>query len=265
MTPDHHICWVALESENGVQIRYLHPTQTLRITMCDTHDVPLAVYAYCNLHGLWMTEEIPMPASACSTRKPKGCFGSLLFLMCMLLFPWTACSSGTMIDNTPVPSLDLQRYLGKWYEIARYDHRFERDMQNCTALYTMNDDGTIRVTNSGIVDGKRKESIGKAKTTGTPGLLRVSFFGPFYSDYRVLMLSEDYSYALIGSASEKYLWILARTPVLPDASLQRLLQEAARRGYDTTGLIWVDQQLSIESTEPDTPDAEMSCCSVPPK
>lgn len=145
------------------------------------------------------------------------------------------------VDNSTVKSLDLERYLGSWYEIARFDHRFERGLTNAKAYYSLNTDGTISVTNCGMRNGKQKTSIGKAKLTDKSGLLRVSFFGPFYSDYRVMMLSKDYSYALVGSKSSKYLWILSRTPELPENTLQIILDVASGRGYDTDKLIWVEQ------------------------
>ena len=104
---------------------------------------------------------------------------------------------------------------------------------------------TVAVTNSGLKDGKVKISNGKAKLTDTEGLLRVSFFGPFYSDYRVMMLSEDYNYALVGSGSSKYLWILSGFPEVPDDILNRILDEAVRRGYTTDKLIWVPQKCFL--------------------
>lgn len=145
------------------------------------------------------------------------------------------------VNNSTVKILDLGRYLGSWYEIARFDHSFERGLSYAKAHYSLNTDGTITVTNSGLKDGKKKTSVGKAKLTDTVGRLRVSFFGPFYSDYRVMMLSEDYNYALIGSGSSKYLWILSRTPVVPDDVLKQIVSEASGRGYDTSKLIWVEQ------------------------
>lgn len=162
------------------------------------------------------------------------CLAAVAFTLC-------CCSSPRQFDKTTVEEFDLDRYLGKWYEIARYDHGFERDMHYCTAEYVKNDDGTISVINRGIKNGEPKEITGKAKPTTTPGLLRVSFWGPFYSDYRVLMLAPDYSYALVGSGSYGYLWILSRTPVLPEPTLYRIFTEASRRGYDTNELIMVKQ------------------------
>lgn len=162
-----------------------------------------------------------------------------------LLIPLSACESN-QVNNTPVSALDLNRYLGSWYEIARFNHSFERGRDNCTAFYSLNDDGTIRVENTGWKDGKQKVSIGKAKTTSTPGLLRVSFFGPFYGDYRVLMIDDAYSVALIGGSNDKYLWILSRTPEIIYATQQAIVQEAQQRGYDTSKLIWVDQSKNIQ-------------------
>ena len=97
------------------------------------------------------------------------------------------------IDNTPVKAFDLQRFLGSWYEVARYDHWFERDMQQTKATYKLREDGKIEVLNTGFKNGKPKDSKGKAKTTETVGLLRVSFFGPFYSDYRILLIDKTIS------------------------------------------------------------------------
>lgn len=158
----------------------------------------------------------------------------LILLLCMVC----GCTKLT-VDNSVVDNLDVNRYLGEWYEIARYDHRFERGMENTRAIYSMRDDGMIDVINTGVKDGERKESKGKAKLTDTPALLRVSFFGLFYSDYRVMMLDADYQYALIGSGSDDYLWILSRKPLLPDTVKQQVIKEAQRRGYDTSKLIWV--------------------------
>lgn len=165
-------------------------------------------------------------------------FITLLILLCMAL---CSCGSTTTVNNTPVTSVDINRYLGRWFEVARFDHRFERDMTHCTATYSIKKDGTIKVMNQGLKDGKWTSSTGKAKMTDTPGILRVSFFGPFYSDYRILMLAPDYSYALVGGSDEDYLWILSRTPQLPDDSRHAIIREAQARGYQTANLIWVKQ------------------------
>ncbi len=166
---------------------------------------------------------------------------NVLFASMLGLFSCSCSCCEQSFDNSTVRSLDLERYLGSWYEIARFDHCFERGLTHAKASYALNPDGTIAVTNTGIKNGKMKTSTGKAKLTDRVGLLRVSFFGPFYSDYRVLMVSDDYSYALVGSGNRKYLWILSRTPVLSEEVKDQILGVAAIRGYDTSKLIWVDQ------------------------
>lgn len=161
---------------------------------------------------------------------------SLSMLLCRLV----GCSKLTA-DNSVVDNFDLSRFLGSWYEIARFDHRFERGMEHTKANYTLRADGKVDVLNTGIKNGKNSEAKGIAKLTDTPSLLRVSFWGPFYSDYRVMLLDDDYQYALIGSGSDNYLWILSRTPKISDEIKDRILAEAQRRGYDTEKLIWVNQ------------------------
>ena len=161
--------------------------------------------------------------------------------MALVAMFFSACDA-TEIDNSTVKSVDLNRYLGSWYEIAKYDHVFERGLDYAMANYTLRDDGKIDVLNTGIKDGRAKDAKGIAKTTNIPGLLKVSFFGPFYSDYRIMMLDTNYQYVLVGGSNDKYLWILSRTPQLDDATKTLILAEANRRGYDTSKLIWVKQQ-----------------------
>lgn len=164
---------------------------------------------------------------------------SLLSVLGIALFPGICLAQ--KIDNTTVGSFSLNRFLGTWYEIARFDHRFERGMEHTTARYFLNEDGSIKVINSGILDNEIKTSVGKAKTTGTAGLLRVSFFGPFYSDYRVLEITDDYQNVLIGGKTSKHLWILSRQPKPDAVSIEMLLKKAEIRGYDVSKLIWVEQ------------------------
>lgn len=150
----------------------------------------------------------------------------------------------TDVDNSTIRNLNLKRYLGTWYEIARFDHSFEKGMDNTQAEYTLKEDGTVRVENTGWKDGKFHRSTGKAfqpSPEKDPARLRVSFFGPFYSDYRVLMLTPDYENALVGSKSDKYLWILSRVPDPSYEVLSAMIEEARNRGYDVDKLLWVPQ------------------------
>lgn len=159
---------------------------------------------------------------------------SLILSMSVPLFAACAQTSEKPINTETVKSLDLQRYMGKWYEIARFDHRFERGLVGCMAEYTLLPDGKIQVLNSGYKNdfsGKYKIAKGKAKlpNPAEPGKLKVSFFLWFYGDYFVMELDKDYKYVLIGSSSDKYLWILSRTPQLPEQTLNLLLEKAKQR------------------------------------
>lgn len=159
----------------------------------------------------------------------------------------SACSSqNSMIDKSVVPELDIERYLGTWYEIARYDHKFERGLVGVTANYSLMDNGKIRVVNAGYegsLVGERSEAIGKAKipNPNEPAKLKVSFFLFFYADYYVLELDENYQWAVVGSKSDKYLWILSRSPELDANTYQMLLDRLSKRGYDVSKLIEVEQ------------------------
>ena len=150
-------------------------------------------------------------------------------------------------DNSTVSSVDLDRYLGTWYEIARFDHSFERNMQGVQANYSKRDDGLIRVINSGYkggLDGKFKKAEGKARfpDPDVTSKLQVAFFLNFWGDYYVMELAEDYRYALVGSSKQKYLWILSRTPELAAADKEYLTRRISERGYDIAKLIWVEQR-----------------------
>lgn len=144
----------------------------------------------------------------------------------------------------PITSFDKGKYLGKWYEIARLDFRFEKGLNNTTANYGVNDDGTIRVQNRGF-DYKKsewKEAIGKAKFREDPSIasLKVSFFGPFYGSYNVIAIDEEYRYALVCGKNLDYLWILSRETSIPEEVKQNYLKIATDLGYKTTDLIWVE-------------------------
>ena len=149
-------------------------------------------------------------------------------------------------EITPISEFDLDRYLGTWYEIARFDHRFERDLVNVTAQYSLRDDGGVKVVNRGYDPTARKwkEVRGKAYFTSGPhiGQLKVTFFWPFYSGYNIIELDrEQYSYALVCGPDKSYLWILARDPKLEPDILQMLVGSAQKLGFDTEKLIYVRQ------------------------
>ena len=146
---------------------------------------------------------------------------------------------------TPVDNFDANRYLGTWYEIARLDHRFEWGVEQVSAHYSLNPDGSIKVLNGGYDPEHRQwqQAEGPAKFVGEPtiGQLKVSFFGPFYGGYNVLQLAPDYRYALISGPDRDYLWILARSASLPEQDLKFLVAEAKRMGFATEQLIYVRQ------------------------
>lgn len=167
---------------------------------------------------------------------------NIIILVCIMLGLGScrADNGNQKIDNSTIETLDVARFMGKWYEIARYDHRFEKDMTNVSATYTLLDNGRIEVLNAGYKNGEYKEIKGKAKQPNPddPGKLKVSFFLWFYSDYYILDIAPDYSHVIIGSSTDKYLWIMSREPVLPDNVLSKLIEKIRQRGYDTDRLVF---------------------------
>jgi apolipoprotein D and lipocalin family protein len=163
--------------------------------------------------------------------------------LCLLLAACTGMPAGVK----PVGGFELDRYLGKWYEIARLDHSFERGLSRVTAEYSMRDDGGVRVVNRGFSaeTGEWSEAQGKAYFVESPdlGYLKVSFFGPFYGAYVVFELDrQGYQYAFISGPDTSYLWLLARTPTVSEAVLQRFIERAKALGFDTEALIIVAQE-----------------------
>ena len=163
---------------------------------------------------------------------------ALLTLPCLL-----AACLGMPEGVRPVEGFELERYLGKWYEIARLDHRFERGLTNITAVYTAREDGSIGVLNRGFdpEKGEWQQAEGRAKPAGAPGsaMLKVSFFGPFYGGYNVVELDPDYQLSLVSGPNRSYLWILARRPDPPRPEVERLVRRADELGFDTDSLIYV--------------------------
>jgi apolipoprotein D and lipocalin family protein len=176
----------------------------------------------------------------------------ILILSLLLLF--SGCLSGQknnngkMIDKSTVKSLDIDRYAGKWYEIARFPNSFEKNLVGVTATYKLRSNGKIDVINQGYMgslDGKLKTAKGKAYIPDKkePGKLKVAFFLFFYADYYVMELDTiNYQWALIGSSTDKYLWILSRTPQLDPETYQMLIDKAKKRGYNVDKLIPVVQK-----------------------
>ena len=144
------------------------------------------------------------------------------------------------LDIKPVENLEIERYLGVWYELARFENRFERGLTDVMAEYSLKEDGSIKVENSGwnTKKGIRSRIIGHAKTTSMQGLLRVSFFWKFYSDYRVLMIDNDYQWSLVGAGNSDYLWILSRNTSLSQDAIEKIITEAHKRGYDTSKFVF---------------------------
>ncbi len=155
--------------------------------------------------------------------------------------------AGPLKDVAVVQNFDTAKYLGTWYEIARLDFRFERDLNNTTAQYSVLSDTRIRVINKGYnyKTQEWKQVQGKAKfkqddkQDHKQGALLVSFFGPFYSSYNIVAIDSNYQYALITGRSTDYMWILSRTKTIPETVKTDYLNRAKALGFDTDALVWV--------------------------
>ena len=163
-----------------------------------------------------------------------------LGILCIVLL--VSCTG--LPDNVePVSQFDTEQYLGTWYEIARLDHSFERNLERVTATYGLNEDGSISVLNKGFNTEKDewRQAEGVAKPMGSSDIahLKVSFFGPFYGTYAVFELADDYSHAFVSGYNTDYLWLLAREPDVSAEVRQRFINESQALGFDTSKLIWV--------------------------
>ena len=173
----------------------------------------------------------------------------LLLVFSILFYCNCTKTNSQMIDQTTVKELDLNRYLGTWYEIARFPHSFEKNLVGVTATYSLRSDGKIEVVNQGFkntLDGELSKAVGKAKIPDKlePGKLKVAFFWFFYARYNILELdTENYQYAMIGSSSDKYFWILNRTPQMDSVVYDFLLDKARERGYNLEKLYKVPQPV----------------------
>lgn len=166
----------------------------------------------------------------------------LLIAMTLLI---SACSTTLDADVVPVSNFEADRYLGKWYEIARIENRFEKGLSQVTAEYSRRDDGGIKVVNRGFEaeDNEWDEANGKAFFVDDLdiGHLKVSFFGPFYGPYVVFELDPDYRYSFVTNHNKKYLWLLSRTPEVSEDVKARFMNRINEMGFKTDKLIWVEQ------------------------
>lgn len=166
-------------------------------------------------------------------------------LILFISFLFLGCSEKSHAPLPTVKQVDLNQYLGTWYEIARYENTFEKGCSDISATYSFRDDGKIKVLNQCFKDGEWDEAIGKAYAVDeTNSKLKVSFFGPFYGNYWIIMLGEAYEYAVIGEPSREYLWILARDTQLSPKTQEMILQKLPTLGYVTDKLIWVEHNAS---------------------
>lgn len=145
----------------------------------------------------------------------------------------------------PVSNFELNKYLGKWYEVARLDHSFERGLNQVSAEYSLREDGGVSVINRGFSPENNdwKEALGKAYFVNEPneGYLKVSFFGPFYGSYIIFELDkENYQYAFISGPDKDYLWLLSRTPSVKPEIMEKFISMSKERGFNTSQLIVVE-------------------------
>jgi apolipoprotein D and lipocalin family protein len=144
-----------------------------------------------------------------------------------------------------VPRVELEKYLGKWYEIAHLPTRFQKGCTDTTATYTLSKNGNISVLNECTRNGKVKQAKGRAKVVdkNTGAKLKVTFFWPFYGDYWIIDLGKDYDYAVVGTPNRKYLWILSRTPQMNDKLFSQLIESVKSKGFDVSKLIITSHKL----------------------
>jgi apolipoprotein D and lipocalin family protein len=161
--------------------------------------------------------------------------------MKLLIIPVLLLLSCGKVNNAqPINNFNIDKYLGKWYEIARTDNRFEKNCTNVTANYSLRKDGGINVVNRCFVNGKEKTANGKGyfKSSDNIGALKVTFFWPFYGNYNVMYVDSNYQYAIVDGGSDKYLWILSREKSINDATLKMLLEKIKQNGFDPKTLIY---------------------------
>lgn len=160
-----------------------------------------------------------------------------LLLLTAVLLGACATTSRALPPLETVPQVDLERYLGTWYEIASFPQSFQEGCTGTTATYSLQPDGEIEVVNRcrlGSLDGEEKVAVGRARVVDpdTNAKLKVSFFGPFWGKYWIIQLDPEYRYAVVGHPNREYLWILSRTPTMPEATYAGIVEELKDDGYD---------------------------------
>lgn len=178
-------------------------------------------------------------------REEKAVVHALSILLAISTWCLIGCAFGPGHGGPPlqvVPYVDLGRYVGTWYEIARYPHSFQKGCVATTATYTLRSDGDIDVLNQcrlATLDGEMSSAAGKAKVTdrATNAKLKVTFFWPFYGDYWIIDLDEAYTFAVVGHPSRDYLWVLSRSPHMDDEVYRGILQRLEKQSYDTGRLM----------------------------
>ena len=177
-------------------------------------------------------------------------FKYFLFVILFAGLGLVSCSSVPVQEDPPlevVAHVDQKNYLGKWYEIARYPHSFEENCYAVTADYKLEENGSIQVINrcrEGGLDGKLKEAIGTAYfvDSKTNAKLEVTFFWPFYGDYWIVDLDENYQYAVVSEPKRQYLWILSRTPTMDPSLYDQLTAKLKKNGFDLSFLTKTPQK-----------------------
>lgn len=154
-----------------------------------------------------------------------------------------SCAKSSQTNNKAIANFDVSKYLGKWYEIARYNHIFEKNCQKVTAQYSLLENNKIQVINKCFKNGEEKIATGKAHFVGDKNIahLKVTFFWPFYGDYKVIYLDKNYSNAIIDGGSYDYFWILSREKKLTKHQLEKLILKAESFGYERKKMIFVEQ------------------------
>lgn len=164
-----------------------------------------------------------------------------IFLMVLFISVKRGNAASGLPPLTTVPTVDLMRYMGVWYEIARIDHSFQKGCIKSSATYTLLPDGEVEVINRCVneKDGRLREAKGRAWSVDpkSNARLKVTFFWPFRGDYWIIDLGKEYEYAVVGAPNRQYLWILARQPVLGDAIYKGILEKLTTQGFAVEQLI----------------------------